>query len=534
MNMGKTVRIPGLILLAALSLSCERHEDEKVFVPQNIVLDAAPGASGSTKGFLNSGDLTVDGTSFQTYDYLSDYNGTISGHSNGEEFQYFANTLTYDADAASSWKWVFGSTASPDSYRWTRTGIHHFFGWLLADGNDASHLSTSSFFDTYTVGTKTVTVAKNLNIDSYQYDFLYSDVVPVDVIEDGIPEKVDLPMKHLFGALGITITNTSDEEVIVNSVRLKNFPGNGTATLEYDMENGVEVTNPDPTSAGTYAYWPNKITTPFTLHGISHPTLSRKVYDCFTGTELVDDAQPVFRLAWPLSFAALEPTETGQDEDGNPIYSANSPMIEVNYKVGVLAAQTATFRFPRITGATSAVFSGKKTQLNLSIADKQVNLSYEFLPWQYKEFPMAFEDDAISSTQLKFTENTFAPLPDVTDASGTHDVIQLIQGSTEGAYVAKGSFKIYTPINSQLIVSLSGNGEDFLVSLNSGATATGGNTSITIDPSRDGGLITLRIWPKGTPKSGSKCYLHFTVLNRGREADADTEINRDKYMIVIP
>lgn len=505
-----------------------------MFREQNIVLDAAPGASGSTKGFLNSGGLTVDGTSFQTYDYLSGYNGTISGHTNGEEFQYFANTLTYDADAASSWKWVFGNTASPDTYRWTRTGIHHFFGWLLADGNDASHLSTSSFFDTYTVGTKTVTVAKNLNIDSDQYDFLYSDVVPVDVIEDGIPAKVDMPMKHLFGALGITITNTSNEDVIVNSVRLKNFPGNGTATLDYDMENGVSLTHPDPTSAGTYTYWPNKITNPFTLYGINDPTNSGKVYDCYTGNELVDDALPVFRLAWPLSFAALEPTQTGQDEDGNPIYSTTSPMIEVNYKVGALPAQTATFRYPRIAGATSAIFAGKRTQLSLAIADKQVNLSYEFLPWQYKEFPMAFEDDAISSTQLKFTENTYTSLPKVTDASGTHDVIQLIQNSIEGAYVAKGTFKIYTPINSQLIVSLGGNGEDFVVSLNSGTTATGGNTSITIDPSRDGGLITLRISPKGTPKSGSKCYLHFTVLNRGREADADTEINRDHYMIVIP
>ena len=533
--MGKTVRIPGLILLAAaLALSCEKHEDEKMLSSQHILLDAAPGASGSTKGFLNRGDLTEDGTSFKTYDYLSGYNGTLSGHTNGEEFMYFTNTLTYDTDASTSWKWVFGNTASPDTYRWTKTGTHHFFGWLLADGNDASNLATSSFFDTYTVGTKTVTVSKDLSINDPQYDFLYSDVVPVDVIADGVPEKVDLPMKHLFGALGISITNTSKLDVIVYGVRLKNFPGNGTATMDYDMENGVTLSHPDPTSSGTYAYWPNKITTPFKLYNIDDETRSGKVYDCYTGTELLDGAAPVFRLAWPLSFAAIEPITSGYDDDNNPIYSSSSPMIEVDCQVGSGSRNWITFRFPHIEGATAAIFAGKRTQLHLNFADKQVNLSYSVLPWKYKEYPMAFEDDAISSTQLKFTDNTYVSLPKVTDASGRHDVIQLTASSTEGSYVAKGTFTIYSPVNAQLIVSLSGNGEDFIVSLDSGVTNTGGNTSITIDPHRDGGLITLRIRPKGTPVSGSKCYLHFTVLNRGREADADTEINRDNYMIVIP
>ena len=533
--MGKIVRIPGLLLLTALAFACEKHEKvDTTFDSQYIVLDAAPGAGGETKGFLNQGSLTVDGTRFQTYDYLSGYNGTISGHSNGDEFQYFTNTLTYDADATSAWKWVFGNTASPDTYRWTKTGTHHFFGWLLADGNDATNLATSSFFSTYSVGTKTVTLAKSLTVDVPQYDFLYSDVVPVDVIADGIPDKVDMPMKHLFGALGITITNTSKLDVVVYGVRLKNFPGSGTATLDYDMDSGVNLTHPDPSSAGTYTYWPNKIGSSFTLYNINDATRSGKVYDCLTGTELAEGAHPQFRLAWPMSFNAIEPVVDHNDDDGNPVYTSGSPMIEVECKVGTGSRTWLSFRWPRIEGATSAIAAGKRTQLNLNFADKQVNLSYDILPWEYKEFTMAFEDDAISSTQLKFTENTFVSLDRVTDENGRHDVIQLTQSSIEAPFTAKGTFKVYTPVNAQLIVTLSGNGEDFIVSLDSGSTATGGNSSITIDPHRDGGLITLRIKPRGTPRSGSKCFLHFTVLNRGREADADTEINRDKYMIVIP
>ena len=524
----------------AAVLSCEKQPvEDPALSEQLILLDTAPGAN-DTKGFLNSGGLAVDGTKFQTYDYLSGYRGTVLGHQNGAEFEYINNTITYKGDAT-DWKWLFGNVATPDTYRWTRTGTHHFFGWLMADGNDAS-LNTSSFFDTYSpsiaVSTesnsnKSLVLAKSFTVDSPQYDFLYSDVIPVDVTINGAPAKVDMPMKHLFGALGITITNTSKLDVIVYGVRLKNFPGNGTATLTYDLTTGVDVTHPDPTSAGTYTYWPNKLPA-ITLYNINHATLSGKVYDCYTGTELVNGAQPSFRMCWPMTFTAIEPVSTGTDGDGNPIYTASSPMIEVDCKVGAGSRSTLTFRFPRLEGATNAIAAGKKTQLNLNFADKQVILSYDILPWQYKEYPMAFEDDAVSTTQLKFTENTFVSLPKVTDASGRHDVIQLTQSSTEGAYVAKGTFKIYTPVNAQLIVTLGGNGEDFVVSLDSGTTATGGNNSITIDPHRDGGLITLRIRPKGTPRSGSKCYLHFTVLNAGREADADTEINRDNYMIVIP
>ncbi len=534
-------RISGIIILSACILSCRRTDPmEAVFAPEEIVLDAAPSAE--TKGFLNTGSLTVDGTQFQMFDYLSGYTGTLTDgggaqHSDGEEFQYFENTLTYKS-GATPWQWLFGDVASPSHYRWTRTGTHHFYGWMLKDAtagtapDSPSNRVSSSFFTTYTPGTKMLTVGKSLTVDSPQYDFLYSDVVPVDVIADGIPQKVDMPMKHLFGAFGITISNNSTLDIIVYSVRLKNFPGNGTATLDYDMINGVALSQPDPTSAGTYTYWDNKISSSFTLYNRNHAQ-GGKVYDCLTGTEIPSGGQPQFRLCWPMSFNALEPTKVEDDEDGNPVYSASSPLIEVRYAEAGKADGTITFRFPKLEGATQAITAGKKTQLNLNFADKQIILSYDILPWLYKDFPMAFEEDAISATQLKFVENTFVSMPKVTDDSGKHDVIQLTASSTEGPYTAKGTFKVYTPVNAQLLVTLSGNGEDFVVTLDSG-NSTGGTQSITIDPHRDGALITLRIKPKGTPKSGSKCYLHFGILNNGRDSDADTEINRDNYMIVIP
>ena len=184
-------RIFCILSLATLVLTaCERKgQYDPSYADEYIHLDATED-SGYTKALLGRNDLTQNGTSFQTYDYVSNYTGSISGHTNGEQFQYFSNSLTYKSDAT-PWTWLFGTVASPTSYRWTRTGTHHFYGWLLEDKTstdpDAGNLKSSTFFNTYTPGTKTLTVAKTFTAADPQYDFLYSDVVPVDVIADGIP-----------------------------------------------------------------------------------------------------------------------------------------------------------------------------------------------------------------------------------------------------------------------------------------------------------------------------------------------------------
>ena len=178
--MGNTYRLPvAAILLAALALSCNKKQvEEPVYSSEEIVLNAS---SESTKGYLSTDALMVSGTQFQMFDYLSGYNGSIqdgggTSHS-GEEFKYFENTLTFKQDAT-NWQWLFGDVANPTSYRWTRTGIHHFYGWLLEDKTstdpDAGNLKSSTFFSTYTPGTKSLTVAKDFTAAGPQYDFLYS------------------------------------------------------------------------------------------------------------------------------------------------------------------------------------------------------------------------------------------------------------------------------------------------------------------------------------------------------------------------
>lgn len=501
---------------------------------------AATEDSGSTKALLGRNDLSQNGTSFQTYDYVSDYTGSISGHTNGEQFQYFSNSLTYKSDAT-PWTWLFGNVASPTSYRWTRTGTHKFFGWMLADGHDASTLNTSSCFSTYntsfneSTGVHTVNVGKNnLTIDSPQYDFLYSDIVNV-AVADGLPEKVNLPMKHLFGALGVSVSNNSDLDVTVYGVWFENFPNRNTVPIEYgDLSGNVNVNYSQPTYSSGSVYYPNKLPTAgITLGNRNHATLAGKTYDAITGNDITD-SDPTYRIAWPVLRSTLEPVGTTYDGDGNPVYASNAPLIAVDCKIGTQARKTMKIKFPTNSDTPWFITAGKITHLSLQFLNKQISLSFTIKDWQFEKYPMSYENDAISATQLKFTLNTYTGGETERINGVKHTVIKLTSSSTAGSYIATGSFKIFTPVNGVLTVGLGGNADDFNVTLQSGDATYGGTESITINPSRDGGKITLSIRPVGTPAHGSRCFLHFGVRNNGRDSEADSEINRDAYIVEFP
>lgn len=522
----------GLLLVAiALAASCERSDpEEKMFSNEVIRFSADVPA---TKDFLNSGGLAVDGTKFEVYDYLSGYNGTISNHSNGEEFQYFGSHITYDSNQDAGKRWVFDGNAA---YRWTHTGTHHFFGWLTMDPSYASVLNTASYFSNpaFNSASKSLSLSKSIQASSPQYDFLYSDIEAVDMA-DAIPETVPLPMRHLFAALGMSIANYSEAAVKVLSVTLPEFPARNAVKLDYSGS-GVALTSP---SGGAYpdpdydSSNPFFTTSPIPAAGITLGAKSGQTveYDVFNGTQVTQASPLTYRMVWPVSAARLRPTTAYTGSDPEREHPATDSLIVVRYSVNNIESNVrikfpADYDDPQNTGMF--LRPGVKTHLQLQFLDKQILLKYTALPWQYEEFPMSFEGDAISSTQLKFTENTYHSGGKVTDATGKHDVIELIQGSTAGNYVATGTFYIYTPVNATLTVGLGGNADDFIVSLN------GGSESITINPERDGGLINFSIRPNGTPQSGSRCSLHFSVRNNGRESDADTEINRDKYYVVIP
>ncbi len=535
--------------LLALLQSCTRIEGIDPGVPVETAegIAFAPDVV-STKGLLNAGDINRTGTKIKVYDYLSGFDGEIEGNTitPGQTLQYFTNQITYDATES---KWPYCDPAT--TYPWTKSGNHAFFGWLTEDRHPdyLDPFSATVLFHpnqlTFNEDTRVLTVpTTTLSIATDQFDFSYSDVVAVDAATRVVGSAVPLRLKHFFGAIGITITNNSKNDVKVYSVQLKNFPNRANATIDFSSNASatVDATYYELSSTGTYAYWPNRITDPLTLYNINDSN-GGKVYDVSNSAVVAEGGVPNYFLAWPMSYRFLEPTVESVDDEGVVTYTAASPLIEVKYgdlSSTAATASTFTYRFPKVNDpdATQAIIAGKKYSLDLSFADHQIIVSFNQLPWTFEEYPMAYEGDAISTTQLKFTEGTYVSAPKYTTADGIrHDVIQLSPSSSAGQYIAKGTFKAYTPVNGVLTVGVSGNTEDFIVSLDSGLSPTGtgrGSESITIEPHRDGGQITLTVRPKGTPSSGSRIFLHFAVRNNGRDASADTEINRDNYMITIP
>ena len=375
-----------LLVVAALlaGAGCERTDpDEKVFSSEFIRFSADVQ---STKGFLDQSTITYDNTQFKVYDYLSGYTGSISGHSDGTEFMYFDSDITYDDSREEGKQWVFHDDAA---YRWTHTGTHKFFGYLLQDGQDYGHLKTSSFFSTYTPATESthaITLGKTFTKDSYQYDFLYSDLQAVNT-DDGIPATVPLPMNHLFAALGMSVSNFSEAAVEVLSVTLPEFPAKNTVKVDWgDLTGNVAVTSP---SGGAYpdpvydSAAPFMTTGAFPSGGVTLPAKSGNTdeYDVFTGTKISDSNPLTFKMVWPVSISRLRPENpyTGPQTGANVgrEYQATDSLICVSYRVNGISSSVrikfpAEFDDPQHTGMF--LRAGTKTHLNLQFLDKQILL----------------------------------------------------------------------------------------------------------------------------------------------------------------
>lgn len=510
-----------LVLLAALA-GCERLNPGEPVLDQDSIQLRALGSD--TKALLNAGDLEKNGMKIKVYDYLSGYSGTISGHENGEEFAYIDDSVFYDN--SNTWQWPF--VTSP--HQWTRTGAHKFFGWLQEDPSTTTSLS---FFDTYTPNfsgdNRYLDLAKVMTANSPQYDFLYSEVNTVNATSR-TSEIVPLDMKHLFGAFAFTVKNESSSDIIINSITVPDFPVKGQTRIDYS---GNTVSLPAKVKANDPVAVDG---TPFFTNAFSNTLLPKKVegtpsteYDIFTA-QAVSSNNYNYRLVWPVTLETLAPLTpfTGDTSPGsgneNREYAATDSLIVLNYSIGSYTA-TTRLKFPRMTsteGDPMAFSAGKKTKLMLQFLDKQIKLQFQVLPWDYEEVPMSFEVDAVNSTQLKFVDGTYSDAGKVHEADGvtTTQQIAVLNGKT-----IEGSFNIYTPVGAHIQIGVSGDIDYFTVT----------PSATTVNPENDGGRIVLRIIPNTSkPRTRDvKIKMHFSVIRNGREMDADTEINRDNYTIIM-
>ena len=153
-------------LLVPFLASCHSEEPLEVEDRGDLIRIEASGSDMGTRGLLNKEDLKKAGTTVKVYDYLTGFTGKINGTEyNKGDVMYIDDAVTLGTNGGSDWSF------SSYDWRWTRTGTHHFYGWLMRDGN-GSGMNIPSGWASFNEGSKTLSVGPlTLDTDSPQFDF---------------------------------------------------------------------------------------------------------------------------------------------------------------------------------------------------------------------------------------------------------------------------------------------------------------------------------------------------------------------------
>ena len=323
-----------LTLSLVLLVSCER-ESLPLEEPGELIRIEASGTDVQTRGLLNADDLKTAGTTVKIYDYLTGFTGKIG------ETSYTNGDVMYINDAVK-----LGTTGGDDwafqdaPWRWTRTGTHHFFGWLTYDKKsnlNVTNLVTPTFTDN-TLTVPAITFTK----DTPQFDFSYSDIVTKTA-----PENVEIPLKHLFTALAVTVRNEAKDDVTISSISLSGIVNGRSATVDYNLGTS-DTRNAELTTgtAGNFDVWSGGT--------ISIAAETATPVNAYTNQPLtltegkVTLANTDFRLLWPQKENELKDAK-----------------ITVKYKIGSAKEIEKTVAIKDDT--FTKMEAGKKYILNIAI-----------------------------------------------------------------------------------------------------------------------------------------------------------------------
>lgn len=492
----------------ALVLSCNRAEPEQQS-GDLIRIGATLADVPSTKALLNKADLQVaNGAQVRIFDFLTGFQGTVTPEPDAYDggFYYINDVITNDGNN----NWSFTDNIA---WRWTRTGSHKFFGWLVSDGatTGTGHAATELGItdDRFNLSTKVLSVpAITFNKTTPQFDFSYSDIVEVPVdLNSGInaPSSVNLPLNHLFSAVSFVVKNrTSDGKYTIKELAITGIRNQGSASINYQVENTADVATPIPPAI----IYNTPVVSGQFVSAITDGDIvleGDEYYDIInetSGTLPQTGFSPEFKLLWPLSEEQVSEIRiTGKYEiDGNLDEYGNQIVSDLNLSL-------------KANDKYSPWLAGHKYQYALIFTDKFVNLVYSVLPWDYVKTDIDFAQNSLSATTLRLEGGI---------KQGNNYIVSTTADTIEG------TFQIWTPVGAVWRVSMKGDTDFFTLEDNQG----------TIDPSRENGLVRFRIVPNTAVKSAhpettAKITLHFSVeTSSGETLNGDTEINRDNIQIV--
>lgn len=498
-------------LVAAFS-SCRREGDPAAMVTGDIRIETGI----DTKAIINStADLNQEGSQVKVYDVLSGFTGDINNtHYDNGDALYFAEDLTYGDGA-----WNFPGI----TYRWTRTGVHNFFGWLLYDAKSGMY-SSDKVAPTFSNNVLTIP-AKTITASSDQFDFVYSrNEVVRDAAEKNY-SSVSLNMAHLFSAIALTVENRSSEPVVIKSISIPNLPVmNGSATIDYtpDGRTAPVVTYTAPT-AGATQFFQNPITSAAGITLSSKSDSNNNKINAFTGARFLPSDPYDYRLLWPLGSDVLSPTTANpyQGVTGNRYEtSLNNPadsLIRLSYKYTVRPEGEPAYDIERndigVKIPSDLVFApGKKTYINITLNDKVVDLTFIVQEWDVREYALDFSSESVTVTSsFEFVPGTYA------EKVGNDYYIDISQPLV-------GRFKITNPVGARIQVAPEGDAQYFNVSVNHDI----------VDPKVDMGEILVSVTPNnsfGTPTTAKKLKLSFYVVNGTQEININSEVRYEGTIV---
>lgn len=381
--------------IACLALSgivaCQ-PETDPVFIDAAIRFSSG---GVSTKDYLDSDDLLVNGTQVKVYDVLTGFDGDINGtaHSSSDTFVYLEDVVKYESGTA-YWPYVTSGT----EYLWTREGVHRFFGYLYYDKsfNSGAGMATSDFFGSLpTLNTNTqvlTTPPISFTPSSTQFDFLYSGQSVVKDAADRDFSYIPLPMRHLFTAVSLSFNNTADEDITITGLStLYNnndlFLHSGYATIDYSTtDNGDDIT-PEYHLTGDKDHPFFTLSSPLTI-------ASGKKFDLITRAELTNGLNTeTYYMTWPLTKDQISPrNKTGEDVFGNPIYAESDAILELSYTMGNdPTVITARVQFPRHDWK-----AGYRVQMTIDFSNKSIEVISVVLPWDYSVYKMNFDTETVT------------------------------------------------------------------------------------------------------------------------------------------
>ena len=352
-------------LLAAAVLTMAACDKDDTYLGTDISISTGVESS---KALLSTVDAA--GTKVQIYDYLSDFDGTIvvggtnvtESHSSSDFFEYFSDVLDYPGGDG-AWAYESGNT-----YRWTRTGTHNFFGWLIDDAGQTG-LNYTSFFGaapSFNSSTATLSIpAKTLTSTSEQFDFLYAPTYSIAQGESEYGQLVHLPLEHLFTALSITVQNVSDNPVVLKSITSSDFYNTKGATIDF-THNDVSYVN---AAASNFI-----------------PAFSAQTLPADTGTYALWSGH---KIMWPQTGAEMQNAKLNLvydilDENGDP--TEFTSVIELkNIRInGTYITRTG-------------LQAGKKYTFTLQFKNGAIELFPFVAPWSYTEENWDYADNSISA-----------------------------------------------------------------------------------------------------------------------------------------